>query len=92
MTFAVSVVFSQGLKQNEGANAVYVKVLEGVSHAVNVVDLPGQMKDVVLLLDQVVHGELVSHIGNVDLYLVLNLLMLKRLLPCLGSMLSTIVT
>ena len=66
----LSIIFTTGLKEDQGPPTVYVQVLQGVSHTLHVIDLPGEMKDIVLLPDQVVHGTLVSDIAEIHMDLI----------------------
>ena len=59
--------------------AINIKVLEGITHAVHVVDLSGQMEDIVSSFYQVVHGKFVSYIRNVHCYLVGDVLDIKKI-------------
>ena len=54
------------LQQRELAADVDLQVGVGVSHAVGVADLPGQVEDDVLPLHQIAQAVLVAHIGDVD--------------------------
>ncbi len=81
----ISVVVPERFEENEGADTVYLKILEGISHAVNMVYLPGQVKDIVLFFYKVIHGELISDIRDVDPNLVLNLFDIKKVTALPGE-------
>src|SRR5262249_45824732 len=54
------------LQDRELRAAVDVEVGERIPHAVEMAHLPGEVEEVVLALDQVVHGRAVADIGDVD--------------------------
>ncbi len=60
----------EGLHENQGAVAVDLEIQYRVSHRIDMVDLTRQVKDDVLVFNQMIHGELVSHVTEVYSHLV----------------------
>src|SRR4051812_1296552 len=62
----VRVVVAARLENRQLGAAVDLEVGVRVLHAVDVTDLPGQVEDHVLVLDQVIHGRLLADVRDVD--------------------------
>jgi len=62
----------QGLHERERAVAIDLEILDGIAHGIHVVHLACEVKDQILTLDEMIHGELVSHIAEIDAQLVIN--------------------
>ena len=68
----IRVVIPAGFQDEELAARVDLQVGEGIGHRVEVADLAGQVEDHVGARHERVHGMRIAHVGDVDLYQVLD--------------------